>query len=50
MTDVDPRELPNYNGPELDGLSPDEKHELRKQLRIMARQKRVGAKHQTSGW
>lgn len=43
MHDIDPREGLHYDGPELDGLSGDAKYDLQKQLRIMARNKRIGA-------
>ena len=41
MTEFDPREDPFYNGPELNGLSPDERFDLAKQLRIVARNRRI---------
>lgn len=41
---VDPRESPFYDGPELYGLTEDEKFDLKKQLRIMARNKRIAQK------
>lgn len=42
---IDPRESPFYDGPELQGLSPDEKFDLAKQLRIAARNKRLAMKY-----
>lgn len=40
----DPRENPNYNGPELVGLSDDERFDLAKQLRVAERNKRIAMK------
>lgn len=37
-----PHESLHYNGPEFDGLTPDEKFDLAKQLRIRARNARIG--------
>jgi hypothetical protein len=39
---MDPRESPHYSGYELVGLSPDDRFGLAKQLRIAARNRRIG--------
>ena len=39
-----PYERPSFRGPEYDGLNADEAFDLAKQLRIAARNKRIGMK------
>lgn len=46
---MDLREHPFYDGPELQGLSPDARFDLAKQLRIRARNQRLAARHYGKG-